>query len=262
MNKNEINGLSIEEYISPGHEGVPGCGKVLATRLALKAAGQNTIVVSSSSFVKNSAKNIIQPSWRIPFIHTDDCPASLALGVETSMNQGNKIYNLLVLVDEKTTKAQREAEVEMLKKYASNVCYIFLDGKGTEVDKSPEITYAATTSVAFPLDIVNKVGKALKSKGPSYVKIFSPTPAGSSFPQSKTIQVAKEAFNAKLTPIYEMEDGVLMNFEIPSKEASVDSFSALSGVNFNKKRTEGISVATNDHFEELVALKEQQEKNS
>ena len=71
------------------------------------------------------------------------------------------------------------------------------------------VPYVATASLAYPQDLMNKVKKALSIKGPKYLQIDCPCNIGWGFPESKTIEIARLAFQVGLVPIFEMENGVL-----------------------------------------------------
>ena len=57
----------------------------------------------------------------------------------------------------------------------------------------PAVKYVATASVAYPVDLMNKVRKALNVKGPTFIHIHAPCPKGWKFDESKTIEMARLA---------------------------------------------------------------------
>ena len=71
--------------------------------------------------------------------------------------------------------------------------------------------YVATASVHLPVDLQNKVKKALKIKGPKFIHILSPCPLGWGFKPEDTIEVAKTAVETGFWPLVEYENGVLTN---------------------------------------------------
>jgi pyruvate/2-oxoacid:ferredoxin oxidoreductase beta subunit len=52
----------------------------------------------------------------------------------------------------------------------------------------PAGKYVATASVAFPVDLMNKVRKALNAQGPTFLHIHAPCPKGWKFDEAKTIR--------------------------------------------------------------------------
>ena len=71
----------------------------------------------------------------------------------------------------------------------------------------PAVKYVATASVAYPIDLINKVRKALNVKGPTFVHIHAPCPKGWKFDESKTIEIAKLAVQTGMWNLYEWIDG-------------------------------------------------------
>jgi len=71
------------------------------------------------------------------------------------------------------------------------------------------VPYVATASIAYPLDFVEKVKKAVSKKGFKYIHLHAPCPVGWRFPPSKTIEVGRLAVETGMWILYEIEDGVL-----------------------------------------------------
>ena len=71
----------------------------------------------------------------------------------------------------------------------------------------PAVKYVATASVAYPVDLINKVRKALNVQGPTFVHIHAPCPKGWKFDEAKTIEVARLAIDTGMWNCYEWENG-------------------------------------------------------
>lgn len=71
----------------------------------------------------------------------------------------------------------------------------------------PAVKYVATASVAYPIDLMNKVRKALNVEGPTFMHIHAPCPKGWKFDESKTIEIAKLAVQTGMWTLYEWENG-------------------------------------------------------
>lgn len=69
------------------------------------------------------------------------------------------------------------------------------------------IPYAATATISHPVDLINKVRKALEVEGPAVLHILCPCPLGWRFDSSLTIKVARLAVETGYFPIYEVEHG-------------------------------------------------------
>jgi len=69
------------------------------------------------------------------------------------------------------------------------------------------IPYVATSCSSYPFDIMAKVEKAVKVKGPSYIHILSVCPTGWRCRSSQTIKVGRLAVETGIFPVYEIENG-------------------------------------------------------
>ena len=79
------------------------------------------------------------------------------------------------------------------------------------------IPYVATSCSSYPFDIMYKIEKAKKVKGPSYIHILSVCPTGWRCPSSDTIKMGRLAVETGVFPLYEIENGEYkMNFVIQS----------------------------------------------
>ncbi len=74
-----------------------------------------------------------------------------------------------------------------------------------EICAAHGIPYAATATVGYPQDLMSKVKKALKIKGPKFLHVHVPCPLGWIYPMEKTIEIARIAVNTGLFPIVEFE---------------------------------------------------------
>jgi len=75
-----------EEYFVPGHRACIGCGEALAVRLACKALGPNTIIVSATGCMEIVSSPLPWTSWRVPWIHTlFENTAAVASGIEAGL---------------------------------------------------------------------------------------------------------------------------------------------------------------------------------
>ncbi len=70
------------------------------------------------------------------------------------------------------------------------------------------VPYVATASVAYPLDFVEKIRKAVSKKGFKYIHLHAPCPTGWRFPPSKTIEVGRLAVETGMWILYEIDEGV------------------------------------------------------
>lgn len=69
------------------------------------------------------------------------------------------------------------------------------------------VPYAATACIGHPFDLMDKVKKAARKKGPAYIHIYAPCPTGWRHPGDATIEMARLAVETGYFPLYEVEDG-------------------------------------------------------
>jgi len=71
----------------------------------------------------------------------------------------------------------------------------------------PTVKYVATASLAFTLDLMNKVRKGLNQNGPAYVHIHAPCPKGWTFEANNTMEMAKLAVDTGMYQLFEIVSG-------------------------------------------------------
>ena len=73
------------------------------------------------------------------------------------------------------------------------------------------VPYAATASVAYILDMVNKIKTALEytEEGPTFLYIYAPCVPGWRYPENKTVEIARLAVETGYFPLYEWDHGKL-----------------------------------------------------
>ncbi|MDO8592686.1 MAG: thiamine pyrophosphate-dependent enzyme [bacterium] len=87
------------------------------------------------------------------------------------------------------------------------------------------LKYAAQTTVAYPLDIVKKVKKAMAAPGPSYLQILVPCIPGWKIETNQTIQLAKLAVLTGIYPAVEFVNGQLSDtMKLPAKRPPVEDY--------------------------------------
>ncbi len=71
----------------------------------------------------------------------------------------------------------------------------------------PSVKYLASASPAYPVDLMNKVRKALAYKGPTFIHIHAPCPKGWTFDSSQTVEIGRRAVETAMFQLYEIENG-------------------------------------------------------
>jgi pyruvate ferredoxin oxidoreductase beta subunit/oxalate oxidoreductase subunit beta len=108
------------------------------------------------------------------------------------------------------------------KLYPKNAAQLVIGGH-------PAVKYVATASVAYPVDLMNKVITALNYVGPTFLVIHCPCPKGWKFDADKTIQIAKMAIKTGMWSLYEWENGEITYQRKPKEYQPVDEYLKLQG---------------------------------
>jgi pyruvate ferredoxin oxidoreductase beta subunit len=247
MSQVKLNARNIttDEYFY-GHKACGGCGESLALRLALKVLGDEAFLslpagcMSAVSFIypnmafKNNA--IITP-----FAST----AAVATGIQAGLKALGKeqILSVAFAGDGGTADIGIQALSGAIDR-GEKFVYICTDNeaymntgiqksgltpfgasttttpagrvkRGTltqkknmfEIVAAHGITYAATASMGYLEDFINKVQKAKEADGPSYIHVFAPCPTGWGHETEETIDIAKQVVDTGLWYLAEYENG-------------------------------------------------------
>jgi pyruvate ferredoxin oxidoreductase beta subunit/oxalate oxidoreductase subunit beta len=103
----------------------------------------------------------------------------------------------------------------------------------------PSVKYLASASIAYPLDLMNKVRKALNKKGATFIHIHTPCPKGWKFDSNRTIEIGKLAIETGMWVNYEIDDGKKKLDHMPKKMKPVSDYLQEQG-RFNHLQAEHI----------------------
>jgi len=76
-----------------------------------------------------------------------------------------------------------------------------------EIAAAHNIPYVATACPSYPIDLIRKVKKGARLKGPAYIHILSVCPTGWRMPPELSIKVGRMAVETGIFPLYEVENG-------------------------------------------------------
>jgi pyruvate ferredoxin oxidoreductase beta subunit len=234
-----------------GHTACAGCGQAIAARLVVEASGPNTIIANNTGCLEVFSTKYPETAWGVPWIHSlFENSAAVASGIEAALIYLGKKDTINVIAqggDGSTADIGLQALSGMLER-GHDILYVCYDNEAymnTGVQRSgltpfdtntttspsgarssgnirpkkavPEICvahgipYVATASAGFPQDLTRKVKKAISIKGPKYIQIHVPCPLGWRHETNQMLPVAKLAVETGLYPLFEYENGVLVN---------------------------------------------------
>jgi len=85
-----------------------------------------------------------------------------------------------------------------------------------EIAAAHGIPYVATACSSYSFDLMAKVEKAARIKGPKYIHILSVCPTGWGLPSEKAIWIGRLAVETGMFPLYEVEKGrYKITFDVP-----------------------------------------------
>jgi pyruvate ferredoxin oxidoreductase beta subunit len=258
-----IMGIEERELFASGHRACAGCGEALALRHIMKAAGEKTIVVQATGCMEVVSTPYPETAWKIPWVHCafENAPA-VASGVRAALNmKGDKETNVLAIGGDGASFDIGFGALSGAIERGTKFLYIATDNEaymntgiqrsgatfpyaatttspagkvipGKQQPKKPlpfivaahGVKYVASVSVANLVDLKKKVEKALSIDGPTFIHAYVPCIPGWKIDSSSTIEIAKEAMESGIFPLYEIEDGILKFNYKPAQRKPVDKY--------------------------------------
>ncbi|MFA5029148.1 MAG: thiamine pyrophosphate-dependent enzyme [Patescibacteria group bacterium] len=254
----------LSHLLNPGHSACAGCGMIIAYRLVLDAAGQNTIVTNATGCSEVTTTQYPMTAFKVPWIHSlFENSSSLASGIWAALKyqKKDKDINIIAVGGDGATFDIGFAHISGMWERGDNVLYVCFDNEAyqntgyqyssaTPLDANTSTTppgkrslgnqsykkdmikialahnlpYVATATTGYPLDIGVKVKKALAIKGPKYLQLHTPCVPGWGIEPKDTINVAKLAVQSGFYPIVEYTNGELTGKIKITKKVPVEEF--------------------------------------
>ncbi len=233
--------------LNSGHRACQGCGEALGARYAIdaamRAAGNQLIVVNATGCLEVFSTPYPETSWQIPWMHSlfgnaaavatglasamkvqgrsevrivaqggDGGTTDIGLGCLSGMFERNDDV-LYICYDNEAymnTGVQRSSATPPAARTATTPVPGSAFGQGKSVPliaMAHQIPYVATASVANLRDLEEKVAKAMAIHGARYLHIHVPCPLGWGSETGDTIKVARLAVESGLFPLFEAEYG-------------------------------------------------------
>jgi 2-oxoisovalerate ferredoxin oxidoreductase beta subunit len=235
-----------EEHVCKGHSGCPGCGATLLARYALKALGPRTIINVPACCWSVVQGVWPRAAMKVPVIdHAFECTGAVSSGVRAALDiKGIEDVNVVGWAGDGGTVDIGLQSLSGAIDRGTDMIYIMYDneaymntgiqrsgstplfawtnttpgGKSGAWNPSPKkrimemlvqngIVYGATASIAYPEDLIAKLKKAKKIKGPRFIHALSSCPPGWKIDPSKSVEIARLATQTGVFPLYEVENG-------------------------------------------------------
>jgi pyruvate/2-oxoacid:ferredoxin oxidoreductase beta subunit len=230
-----------EDLMRTGHLACPGCGTAIAMRLVLRALGKKTIAVIIPSCSSVIAATYPHSSLKIPAFHgTFETAAPTAAGISYVLKlQGKSEIAVAAFAGDGGTFDIGLQALSGSVDRNEHYIYVCLDNEGymntgiqassatpqcawtvttpsgrparkkniMEIMAAHRIPYAATASIGYPKDLMDKVQKARNIEGTKFLHVLTPCATGWRMPENLTVRSAMLSVETRLFPLYEVFDG-------------------------------------------------------
>jgi pyruvate ferredoxin oxidoreductase beta subunit len=246
-----------------GHKACAGCGGSLAVRLALKVLGERTFTVVPAGCMSAVGFIYPQLCFTgNAIISTFAGTASMLSGIAAAAKAlGLKDYHVLGIAGDGATADIGIQALSGAIDRRDKIIYICYDNEaymntgiqksgltpfGTKTTTTPAggnvrgtitqkknmfeivaahgIDYAATASIGYTQDFLNKVQKASAVEGTSFIHVFAPCPTGWGTPSDSAIDIAREVVDTGLWYLAEYENDEFILNKNPKEFASVEKY--------------------------------------
>lgn len=151
--------LPLADPLAAGHRACQGCGEVLALKLAMKAIGMNSIVVSATGCMEIVTSTFPQTAWNVPWFHVAfENASAVASGTEaalkTLMRKGKipkKHIDIVAIGGDGATLDIGLQSLSGAMERGHDFVYICLDNEAymnTGVQRSSSTPYGAATTTS------------------------------------------------------------------------------------------------------------------
>ncbi len=278
------------ELMSPGHVACAGCGATLSMRYVLKALGEQTVLVLPACCWSIINGPFPYTTVKVPMIHTAfETGASTASGVKAGLEmRGDKETTVAAWVGDGGTFDIGIQALSGAAERDDDIIYFCYDNEAytntgiqrssatpwgawtmttpgnhpkgqpkknmMEILAAHRIPYAATCSVAFPEDMMDKIKKARSIRGTRFIHIYSPCPTGWKAPSAQAIKIARLAVHTKVFPIYEIEGGLRYRINVQPKNIPVQEYLSIQGrfAHLTEAERRNIQETVDREWERLV----------
>jgi pyruvate ferredoxin oxidoreductase beta subunit len=241
----QVNAVSLteKEYMLPGNRLCPGCALSLAYRHILKALDGRAIVTVPASCLTvlhgmYPVTSVTVPCVNTPFASVAASATGLVAGLKAV---GRKDLTVVAVAGDGGTHDIGIQALSGAAERRDDFIYICYDNEGymntgnqrsgssplgaltgttpilgkrqqpkdiVAIMEAHALPYVATANASYPLDLYQKVSKAMSMAGLRFIHVYSPCPPGWGFPFNTTIRIGELAVQTAWNVLYEVENGV------------------------------------------------------
>lgn len=236
----------LNHLYNPGHTACAGCGQSIAARHVIDALGPKTIIANATGCLEVFTTRYPQSSWKVPWVHSlFENAAAMASGVYAALKHlgKDKEINILAQGGDGGTFDIGFGLISGMWERGDNILYVCYDNEaymntgnqysqatpvGAATTTTPNtktqgnqakkkdlpaiamahgLSYVATATIGFPLDLVAKVKKAITFNGPKYIQVLVPCVPGWGYNSELTMILGRLAQQSGFYPVFEAEKG-------------------------------------------------------
>ena len=251
------------DVMRSGHAACPGCGQAISMRLVLRAIGTRAIVITIPSCVSVIAGPFPHAVANMPYYHAAfEVAAASAAGIANALKiQGRQNIPVVAFAGDGGTFDIGLQSLSGAADRNEDFIYVCFDNEGymntgiqvssatpahawtgttptgnirrkkqiMEIMAAHRIPYAATASIGFPEDLMQKVQKARDLRGTRFIHLLSPCNTGWKIPENMAPKVSTLAVETNIFPLYEIIDGLHYQITYQAKGLPVEEYLSVQG---------------------------------
>lgn len=251
------------DVMRSGHSACPGCGQAISMRLVLRAIGTRAIVVTVPSCLSIIAGPFPNTAVNLPMYHAAfEVAAASAAGISNALKiQGQEDIPVLAFAGDGGTFDIGLQSLSGAADRNEDIIYVCFDNEGymntgiqvssatprhawtgttptgntrrkkqiMEIMAAHRIPYAATASIGFPEDLMQKIQKARDIRGTRFIHLLSPCNTGWKIAENMAPKISTLAVETNIFPLYEIIDGLQYRITYHSKGLPVEEYLSAQG---------------------------------
>ncbi len=220
------------KVVLSGNPCCPGCGCILALKLALQVLDMRMLVLSQGCIGL-----ITKYPPAAATVRAGMNAAAVAAGISRSLKEPVLVYagdgSTRMNLSSIFSCAERDENILYVCYNNLGYCNIgsnFVAGFAASVNAK----YSATASVSHLEDYIRKLKKASQISGFRFLEVLCPCPVSSGFDASNTIEVARVGVESGFWPLYEVQNRRIEATYKPSRLETVDRFFGMQSAKYDK----------------------------
>jgi pyruvate/2-oxoacid:ferredoxin oxidoreductase beta subunit len=277
------------DVMRSGHAACPGCGQAISMRLVLRAIGKKVIVITIPSCVSVVAGPFPNAAASVPYYHAAfEVAAASAAGISNALKiQGKSDIPVVAFAGDGGTFDIGLQSLSGAADRNEDFIYVCFDNEGymntgiqvssatpthtwtgttptgntrrkkqiMEIMAAHRIPYAATASIGFPEDLMQKVQRALDFRGTRFIHLLSPCNTGWKIPENMAPKASTLAVETNIFPLYEIIGGLKYQITYQSKGLPVEEYLSIQGryAHLTPEQVKSIQAETDRSWKDLKA---------